>query len=177
MMASDVLEERALRMIRKMTPAERALWDYAEANLDDLGWQLEPQAVLAGFIVDFWVESVLLAVEVDGAQHSEEQRRQRDEWRTHQIEATIPGATVIRFTNEDVLEDVYWVAERISAACQERWDRAAAWRDAERQETLRRQSVPGVRPQMREGFAYTVSRVLEAVYLDAWLLPERREAP
>lgn len=162
-----LLEERAMGMIRWMTGAEQALWEYAEEELDSLGWQLQPQVVLGRFIVDFYVESVRLAIEIDGPQHAEAEQQRRDEWRTRQLEAAVQGLKVLRFTNGEVLADMPAVAEHIKAVCQERWNRAQLWAESEREERKARQER-GLRP-----FRDIVRQVLQDVWLDAWLCDVR----
>ncbi|MEZ4393228.1 MAG: DUF559 domain-containing protein [Polyangiales bacterium] len=83
---------RALR--REMTPHERALWE--AIRHDALGLRVRRQHVILGFIVDFYIPKVRLAIEVDGAHHDPVHDAARDA-----ALATV-GVRVLRLTNHEV---------------------------------------------------------------------------
>ncbi len=68
--------------------------------------------MVVGFYVDFYAPSIRLAVEVDGGVH--EQQCEYDEDRTSALKAV--GVTVIRVQNDDVLENLRSVLNRIIGA-------------------------------------------------------------
>ena len=53
---------------RRMTPAERRLWQAIRSNLLH-GLHFRRQQIVSGFIVNFYCHSASLAVEVDGPLH------------------------------------------------------------------------------------------------------------
>ena len=104
--------EAAKRLRREMTPAERVLWQHLRANRLH-GLHFRRQQAIDGFIVDFYCHSAGLVVEVDGDAHDDQALY--DEERTG-ILAT-RGLRVLRVRNEDVLQDIASVLERIVDAC------------------------------------------------------------
>lgn len=69
------------------------------------------QYVIYDYIVDFVCLDKALVVEVDGAYHSEREQAEDDEVRTAHLEQI--GFRVIRFKNEDVLNNVDSVLDKI----------------------------------------------------------------
>ena len=71
--------QRAKELRRKMTPAEKMLWEELRAN--KLGVHFRRQQVIAGFIVDFYCHKASLVIEVDGdihdLQREEDARREK----------------------------------------------------------------------------------------------------
>ncbi|WP_299042564.1 DUF559 domain-containing protein [uncultured Tateyamaria sp.] len=99
------LKARALRS--DPTDAERALWN--ALRLDALGLRFRRQIpVLQRYILDFYAPSIRLAIEVDGGQHADSTS---DAARTHALNAH--GISVLRFWNNDVLQNLYGVTTAI----------------------------------------------------------------
>ena len=96
---------RALR--RDMTPAERTLW--AALRGGALGRKARAQHVIRGWIVDFYIASAGLVIEVDGDVH--DLQREDDARRTEALAAE--GLRVARFRNEEVLDRLPFVVARI----------------------------------------------------------------
>ena len=94
------LQEQALRMRSRPTPAEDSLWQELRAGRLD-GLKFRRQHALGRFIVDFYCVRAALVVEVDGPIHEHQQAA--DQERQVYLEAL--GLTVIRFSNEEVLTD------------------------------------------------------------------------
>lgn len=69
------------------------------------------QYVIHPFYVDFCCLDGNLVVEIDGAVHNTLERRQKDWGRTQMLEKW--GFKVLRFTNEEVAQDVQQVVETI----------------------------------------------------------------
>ncbi len=61
------------------------------------------------FIADFYCDTMNLAIEIDGSVHADQ--HEYDDARTAAI-VTL-GIRVVRFTNEEILEDMLSVLERI----------------------------------------------------------------
>jgi len=94
-----------------MTDAERTLWYYLRAGRFQ-GRKFRRQVPLGRYVVDFLCEEARLIVEVDGGQHAEQV--ERDSARTQWLRAQ--GYAVIRFWNNDVLENVEGVLATLSPA-------------------------------------------------------------
>jgi leucyl-tRNA synthetase len=97
---------------RAMTPAEDRLWGVLCGKA--LGCRARKQHVIRGWIVDFYVPSARLVIEVDGGVH--DAQVEEDQLRTLALESE--GLRVIRFRNEAVLDDLPWVIARIEDAMQ-----------------------------------------------------------
>jgi very-short-patch-repair endonuclease len=103
------LVELAAQMRKSPTPAERKLWyEY----LRHLPIRILRQRPIDRFIVDFYCASEKIAIEVDGAQHYTEAGLAYDEERSSILAGY--GITVIRFTNQEVMNDFEGVCNRIA---------------------------------------------------------------
>ena len=102
-------QQRAQELRRSLTPAERRLWNRLRANRPG-GWHFRRQQIIAGFIVDFYCHKAGLVIEVDGPIHA--QQKAEDAARTEAI--SDHGLKVLRFTNQDVMNDLNGVLVRIS---------------------------------------------------------------
>jgi len=106
----------AARFLRKhMTPAERALWQRLRGNKLD-GWHFRRQHPVGGFVVDFFCAKANLVIEVDGPIHLGQ--REYDAERTRLL-SEMKGYRVLRFTNEQVMNDMEEVIAAIRKALQE----------------------------------------------------------
>jgi len=95
------------RLLKNMTPAETVLWEYLKSN--KLGVRFRRQHVIANFIPDFVALSCKLIIEVDGEIHNFQ--KEYDEDRTFLLKER--GFRVIRFKNEEVLNNIEKVIEKI----------------------------------------------------------------
>ena len=95
------------RLLKNMTPAETILWEYLKSN--KLGVRFRRQHVIANFIPDFVALSCKLIIEVDGEIH--DFQKEYDEDRTFLLKER--GFRVIRFKNEEVLNNIEKVIETI----------------------------------------------------------------
>lgn len=92
-----------------MTDAEKMLWRELRMRQFD-AHKFRRQFPLGPYIVDFVCLDARLIIEVDGGQHQESpEDRRRDAWLSAQ------GFRVLRFWNNDVMNDLYAVSERIWA--------------------------------------------------------------
>ncbi|MEB3885425.1 endonuclease domain-containing protein [Lyngbya sp. CCY1209] len=104
--------EQAARDLRKqLTPAEAKLWQ-ALRRRQLAGLKFRCQHPIGRFIVDFYCASCKLAIEVDGEIHT--QQKDYDEARTEQLE--VFGYQVLRFSNQEVLNNLPAVLSRIVEA-------------------------------------------------------------
>jgi very-short-patch-repair endonuclease len=95
-------------VLRKdMTVAEKKLWD--RLNKSQLGVRFKAQHPIDIFIADFYCHKFKLVVEIDGGIH--ETQKEYDEGRTAELESW--GLTIIRFSNEEVMNDIEKVVEMI----------------------------------------------------------------
>jgi len=92
------------------TEAEDALWQ--EVRNSNLGYKIRRQHYIGNFIVDFVSLEKKLIIEVDGGYHDEKEQIELDELRTLELEQK-HFYKVIRFTNEEVLNDIKSVLSKI----------------------------------------------------------------
>jgi Uncharacterized protein conserved in bacteria len=100
---------RAKEMRRCMTYPEAVLWQQLSAN--KMGVHFRRQHPIGRFIADFYCHQYSLVIEVDGKIHEEEERMEHDKVRTMELKQM--GLSVIRFTNERVIDDTYGVIDEI----------------------------------------------------------------
>ena len=99
-------------MIRRPTKAEKVLRDELLKREESLPWlRFENQTMLLSYILDFYFPTVKLAVEVDGKNHKTKHAKRYDKSRTKKLEKK--GITVVRFTNEQVIENASMVVDSI----------------------------------------------------------------
>ena len=113
MRALSPVQQRARELRQEMTPAEKLLWAHLR-NRQLAGLKFRRQHPLDRFIVDFYCAACKLVVELDGDIHNLQQ--ERDAVRT--AELAQQGHQVIRFRNEQVLNDLETVLAAIKATCQ-----------------------------------------------------------
>jgi len=90
------------------TPAEESLWQRLRDNQLG-GYNFRRQHALGRFIVDFYCRAAKLVIEVDGSIH--EQTPVEDALRQAYLESL--GLRVIRFLNDEVLNEITTVLDRI----------------------------------------------------------------
>jgi very-short-patch-repair endonuclease len=95
------LLRRAREFRREQTAAEERMW-WLLRGRELAGLKFRRQHVVGGYIADFVCVQARLVIEIDGATHGEEQA-ERDAKRTKEFEKA--GYSVIRFWNDDVLDD------------------------------------------------------------------------
>ena len=96
---------RVLR--RNMTKEEKHLW-YDFLKL--LPVTVNRQKVIGQYVVDFYIASAKLVIELDGAQHFEKENKENDRIRDQALQEM--GLTVFRYTNLDI-------HKRFEAVCRE----------------------------------------------------------
>ena len=101
--------KRARRLRAEPTDAEARLWSRLRASQLN-GAKFVRQFPIGPYVTDFACRSAKLVVELDGGHHA--LQAGRDAERTRVIEAH--GYTVIRFWNNDVLENIDGVLETLS---------------------------------------------------------------
>ena len=92
---------------KNMTKEERRLWyDF----LKSLPLTVNRQKVIGGYIADFYIASVKIAIEIDGSQHFEEENQKADVMRDGFFEQK--GIKVLRYSN-------YEINANFDAVCQD----------------------------------------------------------
>jgi len=102
---------RARRLRREMTEAEKRIW-YLLRRHQLEGRNFRRQVPIGPYVVDFACLPARLVIELDGGQHAD--RAAQDEKRTAWLRSN--GYRVIRFWNNDVLQNTEAVIEQILAA-------------------------------------------------------------
>ena len=103
------LSPNSRKLRREMTREERHLWyDF----LKMLTATVHRQKVLGNYIVDFYIASAKLVIELDGSQHYEDSGRRKDAERDAYLEEI--GCKVLRYSNADINQSFAGVCEDIS---------------------------------------------------------------
>ncbi|MEM8918840.1 MAG: DUF559 domain-containing protein [Pseudomonadota bacterium] len=100
---------RAKSLRNKATPAERRLWTYLNKR-QVAGRKFSRQMPVGPYFADFLCRELKLIVEIDGYSHDGQQAY--DDKRTMDLEDH--GYQVIRFSNQDVMNNVEGVVRRIA---------------------------------------------------------------
>jgi very-short-patch-repair endonuclease/formylglycine-generating enzyme required for sulfatase activity len=112
-MAAKVMVEIARDLRQRSTSAEELLWECVrDRRLNNLKFRRQHPVANTAFVVDFFCNEAQLAIEVDGGIHESQQRE--DHWREQALKDA--GMTVIRFTNEDIFNDLERVLIQIQTA-------------------------------------------------------------
>jgi very-short-patch-repair endonuclease len=93
-----------------MTKAEAILWEHLR-NSKLKGLKFRRQHPLDIFIADFYCHQKKLIIELDGGIHNIQEQKEYDEGRTFELEEK--GFKILRFKNEEVINDIGSVLERI----------------------------------------------------------------
>ena len=107
----EILKENAKENRKHQTEAEAALWESLRAN--QLGEKFRRQHIIGDFIVDFVALNSKLVIEVDGAYHNDAEQMEADKLRSDFLNEA--GFKVLRFTNEQVLQDTDNTIKEIKA--------------------------------------------------------------
>ena len=99
---------RAKESRQNLTPAERKLW---QDCLRIFPFRILRQRTIDHFIVDFYCAALKLVIEVDGESHSTDEGQAYDFERSQVLEGY--GLTVLRFTNDEVMNNLEEVHRRI----------------------------------------------------------------
>ena len=102
------LTANAKNLRKSMTKEERHLWYDC---LKQLPVTVHRQKVLGNYIVDFYIASHKIVIELDGSQHYQEEHCQRDLQRDVFLGEN--GCTVLRYSNADINQRFEYVCEDI----------------------------------------------------------------
>jgi acetylglutamate kinase len=107
-----LLLEKAKENRNNPTAAEKHLWSYLKGN--HLGAHFRQQHPIYGFIPDFVCLQHKIIIEIDGGYHFDGEQPEKDEERTQWLKSQ--GYKVLRFTNEEVLQETEAVIIKIKEA-------------------------------------------------------------
>jgi very-short-patch-repair endonuclease len=111
-LVSYEMHERAKKLRREMTPAEKILWQHLKGNkLNRLHFRR--QQIVHGYFADFYCHQHELIVELDGGIH--EFQKEYDAEREEYLIAL--GFRIIRFTNEEIKNNLNSVLQKIVEIC------------------------------------------------------------
>jgi 1-hydroxy-2-methyl-2-(E)-butenyl 4-diphosphate synthase len=108
-----LLKDYAKQNRYQPTPAEEKMWLVLKSKQLE-GFKFRRQHIIDKYIADFVCLKRRLIVEIDGLIHTLSQHQASDAERTKRLNAI--GFTVIRFTNDEVLQNIDIVAEKIVTA-------------------------------------------------------------
>ena len=91
------LTENAKELRKNMTKEEKHLWyDF----LKKLPYTVNRQKNIGNFIVDFYIASKNIAIEIDGLQHEMSENNEKDQERDFELSKL--GIKVLRYTNKSI---------------------------------------------------------------------------
>lgn len=112
--ASPLTFERAKWLRENQTVSEVKLWNHIK-NKQILDLRFKRQHPISIFIADFYCHKLKLVIEVDGEIHLNKKALEYDEGRSAELDKF--EIKVIRFTNNQVLEDIENVISAIKQTC------------------------------------------------------------
>src|SRR5437867_9586431 len=104
------LVNRARELREQQTPAEALLWQLLR-NRQLIGFKFRRQHQFGDYIADFYCHEARLVVECDGSVHDPNEQWYHDQNRDAYMIAQ--GLHVLRFTNEQILNETEKVLEEI----------------------------------------------------------------
>jgi very-short-patch-repair endonuclease len=113
----DIDIDHAQQLRATTTDAERRVWNRLR-NRQLHGLKFRRQHPVMGYILDFACIEIMLAIELDGGQHNAPEKLESDARRTSILEKH--GWKVLRFWNNEVMENIDGVFVAIGAAVEER---------------------------------------------------------
>jgi very-short-patch-repair endonuclease len=109
------LKPRRQVLRNNLTKAESRLWLYLR-NKNFKSLKFRRQFSFGYYIADFYCREKKLVIELDGDSHFTDDAKEYDRQRTNYLESL--GLQVIRFTNNEVFENVNGVLEVIAKVCE-----------------------------------------------------------
>ncbi len=106
------LTKNAQSLRKNMTPEERTLWYQV---LKTLPVPVKRQKVIGPYIVDFYIPSRQIVIEVDGSQHYEHAGQSKDILREEDFRQL--GIKVLRYSNREIKTNLRGVYEDIARHC------------------------------------------------------------
>ena len=108
---NEKLVDYSQKLRKYMTPQEKHLWyDF----LKRLPLTVKRQKIVNGYILDFYISSAHIAIELDGSQHHTPENLEADKKRDEDLR--FRGIRVLRYSNSDIDNDFYSVCKNILSA-------------------------------------------------------------
>ncbi|MBW4742111.1 DUF559 domain-containing protein [Prevotella melaninogenica] len=108
----QILKNNAVNNRKTPTDAETLLWQCLRDR--QLGLKFRRQHAIGDYIADFICLEISLIIEVDGEYHNSEEQQEKDTIRTKYLNEQ--GFYVLRFTNNEVMNQTEWVLKSIMAS-------------------------------------------------------------
>ncbi|GAA3974404.1 endonuclease domain-containing protein [Mucilaginibacter dorajii] len=109
---NPALKALARKLRKTMTDRELLLWNELK-NDKLLGFDFDRQRFIDEYIVDFYCKDLMLAIEIDGMSHNNEEAFVKDEIRQRKIESF--GIKFLRFTEAEMKYDMFNVLRTIES--------------------------------------------------------------
>ena len=97
-----LLKQRRRELRRNQTEAEKTFWMHVR-NRQFYGMKFFRQYSTGPYILDFYCPELKLAIELDGGQHTQDDKQEYDAVRSAYLK--VQGINVMRFWNHEVLND------------------------------------------------------------------------
>ena len=105
------LKKLARKLRKNMTVSEKLLWNELKGKKIS-GFDFDRQRPIDNYIVDFFCKDLMLAIEIDGIVHDNEEAEEKDKARQEKLESL--GVRFLRFKDEDVKTDLSEVVRAIT---------------------------------------------------------------
>ena len=115
--AKPQIFERAKMFRKDMTESEEKLWGMLKSR-KVLGLRFRPQHPIDIFIADFYCHPLKMVIEVDGGIHNSKDQIEYDIGREAELNEW--GIKVIRFSNEEIENDINMVKNQLVEICKRR---------------------------------------------------------
>ncbi len=115
--AKPIIFERAKDLRKRMTDSEKKIWELLRGK-KVLGLKFRAQHPMYLFIADFYCHQLKLVIEIDGGIHKQPDQKEYDISREDELKRW--DIKVVRFTNEEIEEDLHKVERQIKEICLER---------------------------------------------------------
>ena len=109
--APPAIFDKARVLREKMTETEEKLWNELKENKQN-NYRFRRQHPIGFYIADFYCHNAKLVIEIDGSIHDLSGNIEYDSIRNKTM--TNLGLTVLRFTNNEVMQNIQKVIEEIS---------------------------------------------------------------
>ncbi|MEQ9424661.1 MAG: endonuclease domain-containing protein [Cyclobacteriaceae bacterium] len=104
------LRDLARKLRKDMTLSEVLLWTELR-NKQLMGYDFDRQKPIDNYIVDFYCKELMLAIEIDGDSHDDEESARNDLKRQERLESL--DVRFLRFDDLDVKKRMGWVLDQI----------------------------------------------------------------
>jgi len=110
------LNKFASQLRKKMTKSESCLWKYVLRAGQMKGYTFNRQRPVLNYIADFMCKELMIIIELDGITHHSDNAIEKDEIKDEKLREI--GFSVLRFSDDDVLNHLNMVVETIDSCIQ-----------------------------------------------------------